>query len=92
MDIYDALTKKLVPVSDALVDIAQSCNLCGVCDLLCHFVTELRPVKVMQALKAQVEDHLAKKGKVVRVKEDGRWKGLERLSGKSMQRMTLPSW
>ncbi|MBP1729901.1 MAG: iron-sulfur cluster-binding FAD-binding oxidoreductase [Deltaproteobacteria bacterium] len=82
MDIYDALAKKLIPVTEALVDIARSCNLCGICDMQCHFVTELRPVKVMQALKAHVEDHLVRKGKVVRVKEDAVLRGLRKIVGK----------
>jgi UDP-N-acetylenolpyruvoylglucosamine reductase len=47
----------------AVVDIIQlaeynllPCNLCGKCDYQCYFVTELRPIKVMTALKDQIAE------------------------------------
>ncbi|SDB53734.1 FAD/FMN-containing dehydrogenase [Desulfonatronum thiosulfatophilum] len=59
MDIYDALARDLVPITQGLVDIADSCDLCGICDRQCHFVTGMRPVQVMKALKKHVRDWLA---------------------------------
>jgi len=58
MDIYHALCRGLVPISRGLVEIADSCDLCGICDKQCHFVTGMRPVEVMRALKAHVRDWL----------------------------------
>ena len=55
MELVNALANKLIPVTEKLVDIARSCTLCGICDKQCYFVTELRPMKVMEALKEYVE-------------------------------------
>jgi len=55
MEIVNALSNKLIPVTERLIDIARSCTLCGICDKQCYFVTELRPMKVMEALKEYVE-------------------------------------
>ena len=55
MEIVNALANKLIPVTERLIDIAMSCTLCGICDKQCYFVTELRPMKVMEALKEYVE-------------------------------------
>jgi hypothetical protein len=38
-----------------LIDIVNSCNLCGLCDKQCNFTTQLRPEKVAKALKQYVE-------------------------------------
>ena len=54
MDLYAALSDGLVPVTEGLVHIADTCTLCGICDLQCHFVTGLRPFPVMRALKDRV--------------------------------------
>ena len=54
MDLYDALAKGQIPVTERLVDIADTCTLCGICDKQCHFATELRPMKVMRALKGRL--------------------------------------
>jgi hypothetical protein len=63
MDLYAALSENLIPITEGLVHIAETCTLCGVCDLQCHFVTGLRPLKVMKALKDQVEKYLKGGGK-----------------------------
>jgi hypothetical protein len=70
MDLYAALAARLVPVTDELVRIAETCTLCGVCDLQCHFVTGLRPLRVMKALKDRVEDYLKSGGSPVAVAAD----------------------
>src|SRR5512141_3440711 len=51
MDLYRGLAEGLIPVTEALVESADTCTLCGICDKQCHFVTGMRPVKVMAALK-----------------------------------------
>ena len=58
MDLVDALARGIAPVSEGLLDIADTCNLCGACDLQCHFYSGLRPLPVMAALKDAVEDYL----------------------------------
>jgi ferredoxin len=55
MEIASALVNKMIPVTERLVDIANSCTLCGICDKQCYFVTGLRPMKVIEALKEYVE-------------------------------------
>lgn len=70
MDIYRALAEGTIPVTEGLADIADTCTLCGICDKQCYFVTELRPLKVMQALKDFVDDHRRRNGEVVKVPPD----------------------
>ena len=71
MDLYAAIAEKTIPITEKCVEIADSCDLCGKCDCQCYFVTEMRPSKVMGALKDHVAAHIQKGGKIVRV-EDGR--------------------
>jgi hypothetical protein len=78
MDLYAALADDLIPITEGLVHIAETCTLCGVCDLQCHFVTGLRPLKVMQALKERVEDYLKSGHKPASVAPD---EPLRRLRG-----------
>lgn len=70
MDLCDALAKDLIPVTEAAVDIISSCTLCGSCDRQCHFVTGMRPMPVMQALKAFLADFQKKGKKVAAIAED----------------------
>jgi len=70
MDIYHALANDLIPVTERLIDIANTCTLCGICDKQCYFVTELRPMKVMTALKEHVDHYLANKGEIAKIEED----------------------
>ncbi len=71
MDLYAALAEGRVPVTEGAVEIAGSCDLCGRCDHQCYFVTEMRPTRVMRALKELVEGHLARGGAVERAVADG---------------------
>jgi FAD binding domain len=64
MDLVKALAAGTLPVTPRLVDIADSCTLCGACDVACHFSSGLRPMPVMRALKQHVHDHLASGGTV----------------------------
>jgi hypothetical protein len=75
MDFYDALTSGLIPVTEALLDIADACILCGICDKQCHFVTGLRPVEVMRALKERVAEHRKNGGAVFRRFSSGEGRG-----------------
>ncbi|MCP5102513.1 MAG: FAD-binding protein [bacterium] len=70
MDLYAALAANRVPMTERLVDIADTCNLCGICDKQCHFVTELRPMKVMKALKEYVEENREGNNPVVKIEDD----------------------
>ncbi len=70
MDLYAALAENTIPVTEKCVEIANSCNLCGKCDYQCYFVNELRPSKVMKALKDHIGAHLKSGGKVVQAKDD----------------------
>jgi hypothetical protein len=54
MDIVRALAGPGLPFTAGLARSADSCTLCGVCDLQCHFTTGLRPLAAMQALKEHV--------------------------------------
>jgi hypothetical protein len=78
MDLYAALTRDVIPVSEALLDIADTCTLCGICDPQCHFVTGMRPLAVMRALKERAEDHRRRGGPVHRPPRD---EIVERLGG-----------
>ena len=55
MDLYAALQRGKVSLTRGAVHIAETCNLCGKCDYQCHFVTEMRPLRVMEALRQYVE-------------------------------------
>lgn len=68
MDIVHALAESELPVTERLVDIAETCNLCGICEKQCYFVMELRPLEVMKALKDVVDAHIAD-GKEILVPE-----------------------
>jgi hypothetical protein len=77
MDIYHALARGLIPVTEGLVDIARTCTLCGICDKQCYFVTELRPMKVMKALKEYVDAYLKTNQPLTEVTEDSILKQLK---------------
>jgi len=70
MDIYRALAEGAIPVTEGLVDIADTCTLCGICDKQCYFVTELRPQMVMKALKDFVDDHRRGQGEIIKAHPD----------------------
>ncbi|VVB59984.1 D-lactate dehydrogenase (acceptor) [uncultured archaeon] len=54
MELARALAENEVEPSVALLDVVNSCNLCGVCDRQCYFITQRRPTKAQQALKDYV--------------------------------------
>src|SRR5512134_3550476 len=70
MDICSALARDLVPLTPALIDIADTCTLCGICDKQCHFVTGMRPTIAMSALKDHVAALLKEGRKIEDIGED----------------------
>jgi len=81
MEIAHSLAKNILPVTERLVDIAQSCSLCGICEKQCYFVNEINPMEVMRALKEHVESHLKENKPVIRPKEDRVLKKLKAVVG-----------
>lgn len=81
MDLCHALSENLIPVTEGLLDIAQTCTLCGICDRQCHFVTGMRPMKVMAALKEYVEAYVREGRKVGKPEEDDTLKRLRKIVG-----------
>lgn len=55
MDLYHALATGTVPMTPAALESADTCSLCGICDKQCYFITGLRPVAVMKALKERAD-------------------------------------
>jgi hypothetical protein len=51
MELFRALQEKRITPTKKLLDIVNACNLCGVCDRQCCFITNLRPTVVQKALK-----------------------------------------
>ncbi|MDP4209211.1 MAG: FAD-binding oxidoreductase [Bacteroidota bacterium] len=70
MILYEALAENKISVTKKCVEIANSCNLCGKCDLQCYFINEMRPTKVMEALKNHVETFIKNGGKIKPPKDD----------------------
>ncbi len=70
MDLYAALAEGKIPVTEKCLEMADTCDLCGKCDYQCYFVTELKPTKVMKALKDHVASFIEKGGKVVKTEDD----------------------
>ncbi len=81
MEIAAALADEVIPVTEKLVDIVQSCTLCGKCDKQCYFVRELRPIKVMKALKAHVAAHLEQGLPIVKTEADDVLRRLQAVTG-----------
>jgi FAD/FMN-containing dehydrogenase len=79
MELLLALTRNELQPTEKLVDIVKSCNMCGRCDKQCHFITNLRPSKVQEALKSLIEA-LDEKD-FVKVPEDNVLKQLKEIVG-----------
>ncbi|UCD13382.1 MAG: FAD-binding protein [Thermoplasmatales archaeon] len=56
MEIVKALASGRVKPTEKLIEIANSCSFCGICDRQCNFATQLRPEKVAKALKEYVDN------------------------------------
>ncbi|HEX2945255.1 MAG TPA: FAD-binding protein [Clostridia bacterium] len=81
MDLYAALSDGMVPVTEKCLEITDSCNLCGKCDYQCYFVSEMRPSKVMKALKRYVNDFVKSGGKIVHCRDDEILTGFKAIVG-----------
>ncbi|HVN95794.1 MAG TPA: FAD-binding oxidoreductase [Syntrophorhabdaceae bacterium] len=81
MDIYSALASGLLPLTEGLIDIADTCTLCGICDKQCHFVTGMRPMSVMKALKEHVDTLIKEGRKIEPVQEDRTVRALQEIVG-----------
>ena len=79
MEIVKALYEDRVKPTDKLVDIVNSCSLCGICDKQCNFITQLRPEKVAKALNDYVQN--LEKSEFQSVPEDDILRGLREIVG-----------
>ena len=79
MEIVKQLDSGRVKPTEKLKDIVDSCNLCGICDKQCNFITQLRPEKVAKALKEYVES--LDKSEFQSVPEDDILRGLREIVG-----------
>jgi hypothetical protein len=70
LDLYAALVEGRVPVTPAVLEIADSCDECGICEMQCYFVTGLRPGSVLCRLKQFVAEFRASGGAVQPNPED----------------------
>ena len=81
MILYEALAEKKVEVTDKCVEIADSCDLCGKCDYQCYFLNEMRPTKVMEALKNHVETFIRKGGTPTHAEDDSNLSEMKKIVG-----------
>ncbi len=81
MDLYAAITENTIAVTEKCVEIADSCNLCGKCDYQCYFVNEIRPSKVMKALKDYIYEYLESGGQIVSTTDDEILTEMKRIVG-----------
>jgi FAD/FMN-containing dehydrogenase len=82
MDLVRGLAEGRVPVTEALLEAADTCTMCGVCDGQCHFVTGMRPTAVMRALKDHVAEFRRGGGEPVRTDEDEPLRRLRSIVGR----------
>lgn len=81
MILYEALAENKIPVTEKCVEIAESCDLCGKCDYQCYFLNEMRPTKVMKALKDHVETFIKNGGIPLQAKDDSILKDMKKIVG-----------
>ena len=83
MILYEALAENKISVTEKCLEIADSCNLCGKCDYQCYFLNEMRPTKVMEALKDHVDTFIKNGGKIKPSKDDGILTEMQKIVGDS---------
>jgi hypothetical protein len=54
MELMKAIHEKTITPTKKLLEIVDSCTMCGVCDRQCYFITNLRPSVVQQGLRDYV--------------------------------------
>jgi len=79
MQIFKMLMSGKVKPTEKLIEIANSCTLCGICDKQCNFSTHLRPEKVANALKEYTNN--LDKSEFQEVTDDDIIKGLREIVG-----------
>jgi UDP-N-acetylenolpyruvoylglucosamine reductase len=81
MILYEALSENKISITEKCVEVADSCNLCGKCDYQCYFLNEMRPTKVMEALKNHVETFVKNGGKIKIVHKDSMLLEIQKIVG-----------
>jgi len=81
MEIIKALSAGKIQPTEKLIEIANSCTFCGICDKQCNFITQLRPEKVSKALKEYVNK--LDKNEIQTIPEDKTLKDLRSIVGKN---------
>lgn len=81
MDIAAAFLQGRIPLTPGLLHAAEQCTMCGICDLQCHFVTGLRPLKSISFLKRTLEELTSNGGEIVSPDEDNFLKELREITG-----------
>jgi len=79
MEIVKNLDEGKITPTEKLIDVVNSCSLCGICDKQCNFITQLRPEKVAKALKEYVDK--LDKSEFQEVPEDDIIRGLREIVG-----------
>jgi hypothetical protein len=80
MELVKHLHEGRIKPTEKLLEIANSCTLCGICDKQCNFTTQLRPEKVAKALKEYV--NTLDKSAYQSIPEDDILRGLREIVGK----------
>jgi hypothetical protein len=79
MQIFESLMSGKVKPTKQLIEIVNSCPLCGICDKQCNFATQLRPEKVARKLKEYVDN--LNESEFQNVPEDNNLKQLREIVG-----------
>jgi hypothetical protein len=79
MELVKHLNEGRIKPTEKLLEIANSCTLCGICDKQCNFTTQLRPEKVARAIKEYVNN--LDKNEFQSVPEDDILRGLREIVG-----------
>ena len=82
MILYESLADNKITVTEKCVEIADSCNMCGKCDYQRYFLNEMRPTKVMEALKNHVATFIKNGGKIKTSKDDILLTEIKKIVGK----------
>ena len=79
MELVKHLNEGRIKPTEKLLEIANSCTLCGICDKQCNFTTQLRPEKVARAIKDYVNN--LDQSEFQSVPEDDILRGLREIVG-----------
>ena len=89
MEMVKQLDAGRIKPTKKLVDIVNSCSLCGICDKQCNFTTQLRPEKVAKALKEYVES--LDENSIQLIQEDDILRGLWEIVGEEWDSLHVQS-